>query len=200
MLFWLLLCGQEMDQTFKMAELHGLICATNLMILFYMKEYSFQAQTISPYSTWYLIQLTLLLLLCVKPICCENSWEFCFRGGSIQTLQMRKMWQFSTLCHTTVRKVHLTLVLLRAKSFQIDLNHSLLCLWWLLHIVLYCINSIYCISGLNCVEQVNAHCYYVLAYPIFSNLILFNACQVNFSLTIYHTRFYQIQHFLQHVE
>ena len=109
---------------FQNGELHGLTCATNLMILFYMKEYSFQAQTISPYSTWYLVQSTLSSLLCVKPICCGNSWEICFRGGSRQTLQMRQMWQFSTLCHSSTRKVHLTLVLLRAKSFQIGLNRS----------------------------------------------------------------------------
>ena len=106
------------DVKFKMAEPHGLTCATNLMILFYMKECSFQAQTISSYST-YLVQLT--LLLCVKPICCENSWEICFRGGSRQTLPMRQMRQ---LCYSTAKKVHFTLVLLRAKSSQIGLNHS----------------------------------------------------------------------------
>ena len=134
MLFWLLLCEQKMDQTFKMAELHGLTCAITLLILFYM-ECLFQAWTISLCSPWYLIQLTLLLLPYMKSFCCENFWEICFSGGSWQTLQMRQMWQFSTLCHSTMKKVYLTLVLLRAKSFQIGLIHSLLCLWQLFHIV-----------------------------------------------------------------
>ena len=81
-----------------------------------------------------------------------------------------------------MRKVHLTLVLFRAKSFQIGLNHSLLCLWHLLLFDLYHNTSIYCIPGLNCVEKVNAHHCYVLTCPILSNLILFTVFQVNYVL------------------
>ena len=112
------------DVKFNMAELHGLTCATILLILFYVKESLLQVQTISLCSPWYLAHSMLLLLLCVMPIHCENSWEICFSGGSRQTLQMRKTRQLSALCCSTTRKVHFTLVLLRAKSLQIGLNHS----------------------------------------------------------------------------
>ena len=76
---------------FKMAELHGLTCALSLLILFYMKVCSFQAQTISPCSSWYLVHLILLLLPYMKSFHCKNFWEICFSGGSRKTLQMRQM-------------------------------------------------------------------------------------------------------------
>ena len=64
----------------------------------------------------------------VVAVCQANSlWKFlrdllqCFSGGCRQTLQMRQMRH---LCYSTTRKVHFTLILLRAKSFQIGLNHS----------------------------------------------------------------------------
>ena len=112
------------DVKFNMVELHGLTCATILLILFYVKESLFQVQTISSCSPWYLVHSSLLLLLYMTSFCCNNSWEICFSGGSRQTLWMRKMRQLSALCYSTTRKVHFTLVLLRAKSFQIGLNHS----------------------------------------------------------------------------
>ena len=66
-------------------------CALTLLILFYVKESSFQVQTISPCSLWCVLHLTLLLLLCAKSIHCENSWEICFSacisGGSRQMLE-----------------------------------------------------------------------------------------------------------------
>ena len=80
----------------KMAEPHGSKCAKTLLILSYMKECLFQAQTISPCSTWYMLHLMLLLLLCVKPIPHENSWEICFSDGFRQTLPMWQTGQFST--------------------------------------------------------------------------------------------------------
>ena len=55
--------GNEPD-FFKMAELYGLKCSKTFLILFYMKECSFQAQTISSCSTWYMLHSILLLLLC----------------------------------------------------------------------------------------------------------------------------------------
>ena len=89
----------------------------------------------------------------VVAVCQANSlWKFlrdllqCFSGGSRQTLLMSQMRH---LCYSTTRKVHFTLVLLRAKSFQIGLNHS--CYVFGISSTL-CYNiSIYCISGLNCV-------------------------------------------------
>ena len=134
-----------------------------VLILFYMKECSFQAHTNSPCSTWHPVHLTLLLLLCVKPICHKNSWEICFSGRSRQTLPMWQTGQFSNILHWFFLELnHFKLV---------SIIHSLLCfLAALPH--LYCIYmygnlSIYCISGLNCVKQVNAHHHFVLACPIF---------------------------------
>ena len=141
-----------------------LISASNYFTLFYMISSSID-----------------IIVVCymLSQFAVKIPERFASQVGSRQTLPMRQMRQ---LCYSTARKVHFTLVLLRAKSFQIGLNHSCSVFGSSSHIVLYHINTIYCISGLNCIGQLNAHCCYVLAYPIFSNSILFNACQVNFIL------------------
>ena len=145
----------------------------NFADLFYMKEYLFPVQTISPCSSCDVIHLALSLLLCVKSICCVNSWEICFRqicfcGGSRQTI---KTFETNLLCFPlhTKGKGNFTLVLFRAKSFQIGLNHS--CYVFgnsstLYYIVVLAFTAF---LGLICVKHVNAHCCFVLAYPHLAN-------------------------------
>ena len=166
------------DVKFKMVEPHGLdMCYKLNDFILHEGVTHFKLKVFHPYSTWYLVQLTLFLLLCVKPICFGNSWEICFRGGSRQTLPNEtNETNFAIL---PANKVHFSLVLLRAKSFQ-NWSHSCSVFGSSSTLVLYHINSIYCISGLNCIQQVNAHHCYVLACPILLNLILFTAFWVNY--------------------
>ena len=66
--------------------------------------------------------------------CCalsQSAVKIPERFASVVDPDRHYWWDEHTLCYGTVRNVHLTMVLFRAKSFQIGLIHSLLCLWQL---------------------------------------------------------------------
>ena len=201
----------QQDVNFKMAEPHGFHVLQLYWFYSIWRSACFQFKLFHHVSSCDIIQLTLSLLLCIKWICCENSWEICFRqicfcGGSRQTL---KTFETNLLCFPlrTKGKGNFTLVLFRAKSFQIGLNHSCYVFGNSSTLYYIIVLAFTAFLGLICVEQVNAHyCYYlhILILPIYVHVSMFvsRTCQCIvhfvqcFHITVYHLQ--DIQVYISH--
>ena len=115
-----------MDQTFKMAEPHGLRCA-KIFADFILHE-GVLISSSKYFTLFYMISSTFDIT--VVAVLSQFAMKIPERFASVvdpdRHCQCDKQDNFQ----------HFTLVLFRAKSFQIGLIHSLLCFWHLFPLIL----------------------------------------------------------------
>ena len=110
---------------FKMTELHCLKCAKTLLIYHTWRSAHFKLKLFHPV----LHDICFIWCYCCCCVLSQSAVKIPERFASVVDPTRLYWWDKCTLCYGTARKVHLTMVLFRAKSFQIGLIHSLLCIW-----------------------------------------------------------------------